>query len=355
MRSDYRSPSLSSALTLLLAASVLLHCGVTEKSAPTPNPATQGGSGGRSSGTAEGGDDARAGEGGEAGVANGGASGVGGGASGSSGTLAPQGGTTLQTGDGGSAGAIRGEGGEGNGQGGSEAGAGGAAGESTAPISGGRSGGSGGQSNASGGGGQTSASGGRTNTGGGGTTAECSLNVHCSNASRPFCSPQGRCVQCLNEGQCPAPTAECLKRACSNYTCTEVPQTANTACGDRASTTCSAPDTCDGRGNCIANHAAPNTACDDGQYCNGADRCNSTGVCEHAGSPCTAPLVCYPATNSCRCVNAGRSVADYCYSDPSQIEGLDRPATDTATAACGACGGFNRVSSGNCVDFVCKG
>lgn len=66
-----------------------------------------------------------------------------------------------------------------------------------------------------------------------------------------------------------APITECIGQA------------EGTPCGDSSSTECSAPDTCDGEGNCIPNHVAAAMACGDAtdNECNGADTCDGAGVC----------------------------------------------------------------------------
>ena len=73
---------------------------------------------------------------------------------------------------------------------------------------------------------------------------------------------------------------------------------AGTACGDQTDSECDNPDSCDGGGACLANHESDGTACDDTQFCNGDDSCNS-GICEHAGSPCGGP--CDEDEDRCLC------------------------------------------------------
>ncbi len=61
---------------------------------------------------------------------------------------------------------------------------------------------------------------------------------------------------------------------------------AGTACGDPTASQCTNPDTCDGAGQCLANHAPDGSACEDGNQCTAGDTCQA-GVC--AGG---TPVVC---------------------------------------------------------------
>jgi hypothetical protein len=65
------------------------------------------------------------------------------------------------------------------------------------------------------------------------------------------------------------------------------------ACGSSASALCDAPDTCDGEGGCSPNLAADGTSIEDGNLCNGVERCLAgeaqPGVPLGAGAPCGDP------------------------------------------------------------------
>ncbi len=61
---------------------------------------------------------------------------------------------------------------------------------------------------------------------------------------------------------CPAPD-DCEVATCEAGVCAVVPADADTPCGDDADDECTAPDTCDGKGACVANDAQDGTACTD--------------------------------------------------------------------------------------------
>src|SRR5581483_194144 len=51
-----------------------------------------------------------------------------------------------------------------------------------------------------------------------------------------------------------------------------------TLCGSSADTVCTAPDSCDGSGTCVANDAPDGTGCDDADVCTQVDQCEN-GIC----------------------------------------------------------------------------
>ena len=68
---------------------------------------------------------------------------------------------------------------------------------------------------------------------------------------------------------------------------------AGTPCGDLTESDCTGVDTCDGAGNCVANDAPDNQACDDGSEALGCPGLCSTGACvARAEAGECAPLVC---------------------------------------------------------------
>ena len=88
--------------------------------------------------------------------------------------------------------------------------------------------------------------------------------------------------ECHVAGVCDAQTGICSVPFAS----------AGTSCGDTSNGECSAPDTCDGAGSCLANHATSGAACGDaGSECTVADTCDGSGACtdngfEAAGTSC---------------------------------------------------------------------
>ncbi|RME30240.1 MAG: hypothetical protein D6806_00480, partial [Deltaproteobacteria bacterium] len=101
-------------------------------------------------------------------------------------------------------------------------------------------------------------------------------------------------------------------------------------CGSHLDTECDNPDTCDGSGNCLANHELAGTPCtddgnvctddvcdgsgqcthpnntapcDDGLFCNGADSCSGGSCSVHTGDPCAGPDGDSDCSESCDDVN----------------------------------------------------
>jgi hypothetical protein len=112
--------------------------------------------------------------------------------------------------------------------------------------------------------------------------------------------------------------------------------TSGTACGDPSDTTCTDPDTCDGSGSCQANDAATTVECRSGagecdvaEYCDGAGSCpgdsfESAGTAcgSQADTSCTNPDTCdgsgtclendEPTTVLCRADAGDCDVPEYC-------------------------------------------
>ncbi|MCZ7583195.1 MAG: hypothetical protein M5R36_07580 [Deltaproteobacteria bacterium] len=79
---------------------------------------------------------------------------------------------------------------------------------------------------------------------------------------------------------------------------------------------CDVAEFCDGANtSCPADAVAdPDTACDDGLFCNGTDTC-ADGACDaHAGDPC-APDVCDENGDACVCHDDECRIDDVCYAD----------------------------------------
>ncbi|MBN2498026.1 MAG: hypothetical protein JXR96_25770 [Deltaproteobacteria bacterium] len=93
------------------------------------------------------------------------------------------------------------------------------------------------------------------------------------------CDPQ---LGCVSPGD-PCPRTDCNHCDEDLDLCFDP---AGEPCGDGSQTACDRPDSCDGAGNCLANHEPQGTDCDDQLFCNGADVCNAAGECVHGSSPC---------------------------------------------------------------------
>ena len=141
---------------------------------------------------------------------------------------------------------------------------------------------------------------------------------------------------------------------CCSSTCTL--NAAGAACGDLTNTECSAPDTCDGAGACLANHAASRTSCGDstGSECTAPDTCDGAGTClaNHASSgtscgdatddECTAPDTCD---------GAGTCLANHVASGASCGDPSDTECTDPDTCdGSGFCLSHHAASGSACGD-----
>jgi len=109
---------------------------------------------------------------------------------------------------------------------------------------------------------------------------------------------------------------DCTKDNCLAGVCDHPNEATGTRCGNSENTECDNPDTCDGAGFCLENLEPDETpctddgndctndwciagvcsnpdkpfgeACDDGDFCNGADSCSAGSCSINAGNPCTA-------------------------------------------------------------------
>jgi hypothetical protein len=127
------------------------------------------------------------------------------------------------------------------------------------------------------------------------------------------CTGDGQCIQ--SEANCTGAPKKVVGSPCGSSTsnaCT-APDTCNgagvclandspagTACGDPTSNQCNAPDTCNGAGTCLANYAPAGTPagtyCDDGGGCT-ADTCDGSGGCTH--TPVGEGQVCRGVAGPC--------------------------------------------------------
>jgi hypothetical protein len=97
---------------------------------------------------------------------------------------------------------------------------------------------------------------------------------------------------------------DCTVDSCIGGACQRTLSAPGTPCGDQLNTQCTDPDTCDGIGVCLANHAPDGTLCDDGLSCTIGDDCVG-GVCRQGtprnckdGVACTVDS-CDAATGAC--------------------------------------------------------
>ncbi len=119
----------------------------------------------------------------------------------------------------------------------------------------------------------------------------------------------------LLDGDCCSPTCQL--------------DTAGASCGDATSTTCNAPDSCDGAGGCLDNFAAASVecradagACDIAENCDGAGSCPAdafepiTTVCRTAAGVCDAADMCGGTSAACsadaKLTSQCRAAADVC-------------------------------------------
>lgn len=142
-----------------------------------------------------------------------------------------------------------------------------------------------------------------------------------------------------------------------------------TPCGNPSDSDCTNPDSCNGSGVCLSNHAAPGTPCtSDGLFCNGAETC-SVGICVSGPGPCLSEEVCDEPTDTCfspvvvrtsgitggGAVSSGeafRAVATAGIAVSGMAAGGDFIATSgfAATVTCGACQLYGDVVKSCTVD-----
>jgi cysteine-rich repeat protein len=157
------------------------------------------------------------------------------------------------------------------------------------------------------------------------------ISVHCSLCGDGIVQPNEACdpaiegQECCHPGSCSGIIAGCslcgngivnageqcddsnlLSGDCCSSTCQA--ETAGAACGNAATGSCTAADTCDGAGTCDSNDVEDGTACG-GDACKGAGSC-SAGVCSGGtpadcddGNPCTQDS-CDAGTGECISSNA---------------------------------------------------
>lgn len=188
-----------------------------------------------------------------------------------------------------------------------------------------------------------------------GCTTSCTYaatTVMCAAAGAGACDAPDTCS---GTGTC-APRVKAMGTVCNPSmgmcdpaeTCDGVATTCPTNVVLPSSMECrAAVGTCDVAEHCSGAVATPNcpadsfavatTACDDGLRCNGADTCNATGMCMHAGAACTAPDAC--STSMCSetgTMCASTTMPGCCLTAASCDDG-DVCTTDACTMAGGVC------------------
>jgi hypothetical protein len=110
------------------------------------------------------------------------------------------------------------------------------------------------------------------------------------------------------------------------------------SCGDGGSSECSVPDTCDGAGTCLDNHATAGSACGDPSAtdCTAADACDGNGACldnhtssgascgDPSATECTSPDTC---DGSGACLDNHTSAGAAC-GDPADTQCTDADTCD---------------------------
>lgn len=114
------------------------------------------------------------------------------------------------------------------------------------------------------------------------------------------CDVNGICQpnHAADDTPCAPDGNECTDDVCRSGICAHPFSPMGTPCGDSSVSICSAPDTCDGAGVCLTNHAPNGTACEDGLFCTGDDRCQ-TGVCVGGANPCPPGSTCDEINDIC--------------------------------------------------------
>jgi hypothetical protein len=115
-----------------------------------------------------------------------------------------------------------------------------------------------------------------------------------------------------------------------------------TFCGDPSSSTCNGRDTCDGSGNCASRVAQNGAMCDDGQFCSVGDSCQA-GFCVGGGPRnCGAGQACI--NNACQC--QGCTIGGVCIASGARNPNNTCQICDPARSALG----YSAASTGACDD-----
>jgi len=153
-------------------------------------------------------------------------------------------------------------------------------------------------------------------------TDKCDGSGNCVGTGSPCPGPDGdsNCKESCNESQKDCSANDPTGSACNDgLFCTLTDQcdangtcvgTGNPCPGNNVGPKCN--DSCnEAAKNCTAADAA-NTSCDDGLFCNGADRCNSSGLCAlHGVNPCGTPN-----DHDCNCMETCNEGTHSCGADP---------------------------------------
>ncbi|MCK4658281.1 MAG: hypothetical protein KAV82_02060, partial [Phycisphaerae bacterium] len=113
------------------------------------------------------------------------------------------------------------------------------------------------------------------------------------------------CNGCLIDEMCtsngvPNPANECQYCDIAQSTTSWTNRSSGYACGDQGDTVCDNPNTCDGDGICLPNHADDGTPCDDGLFCNGEETGCQSGICQDGADPCVDQAHCDEDADQCK-------------------------------------------------------
>ena len=140
----------------------------------------------------------------------------------------------------------------------------------------------------------------------GGSGLDCDDTISCTtdtcNEGTDQCDNPIDSGYCLIGGTCYGegalnPANDCEECNTSLSTTSWSFRASGATCGDSSDTDCTDPDTCDGAGMCLDNHATNGTSCDDGLYCNVGETCTDGACGGGSARDCDDGLSC--TTDSC--------------------------------------------------------
>lgn len=143
------------------------------------------------------------------------------------------------------------------------------------------------------------------------------INTPCGSATDDvctnpdFCSGTGVCLRndAANGTVCDDGDGNACTGTCLVGECLALNRPAGASCGDPRNDACTDPDTCNGGGACLTNHAANGTTCADDTFCNGNEMCQS-GQCVLGMQPCGAGETCDDITNMCLTAPCGNGIVE---------------------------------------------
>ncbi|MBU0718227.1 MAG: FG-GAP repeat protein, partial [Planctomycetes bacterium] len=127
------------------------------------------------------------------------------------------------------------------------------------------------------------------------TALDCDLADTCDGLGWCLDNLADNWTPCSDEGN------DCTNDVCAAGGCVHPFLASGAPCGDPSDTECTAPDTCDGLGACLNNHAENGAECSDGLFCDGSEFCMD-GMCESFDPPCGDPgMACDEVVDLCYC------------------------------------------------------